>query len=89
MGPSRRVLILGFVISALAGRPLAQAVTPQRVPVELYEEALDLDGAVRVGARNADVTMVEFFDYNCPIAGARPRTCRPCSRATRTSPTCW
>jgi protein-disulfide isomerase len=71
---SRRAVLLGAA-AALAGRAPAWAAAPQRVPVELYEEALELDGAIRVGAGSAgangggpyaDVTMVEFFDYNCP-----------------------
>ena len=71
---SRRAVLLGAA-AALAGRAPARAATPQRVPVELYEEALELDGAIRVGAGSAgangggpyaDITMVEFFDYNCP-----------------------
>lgn len=61
----RRTVFLGLAASALPGRAPARGET-QRIPIELYEEALELKGAIRVGAPRGDVTMVEFFDYNCP-----------------------
>lgn len=61
----RRALVLGPLAAGVAARALA-APEPQRVPVELVEEALELEAAVRVGHPQGDVTLVEFFDYNCP-----------------------
>ena len=45
-----------------SGRP----VTNLRVPVELTDEIELLRGAIWTGARDPDVTVVEFYDYNCP-----------------------
>ena len=59
--------------SLLIALSAAPAVTPalaqpeaQRVPIELVEEALELEAAIRVGDARGDVTLIEFFDYNCP-----------------------
>lgn len=64
---NRRVLLLGVV--ACAGVPAGGSATepePQRVPIEIVEEALELRAAIRIGNPQGDVTLVEFFDYNCP-----------------------
>ena len=45
------------------GEPVANL----RLPVELFSEVEDLPGLIRAGAAAADVTVVEFFDYNCPF----------------------
>jgi protein-disulfide isomerase len=45
-----------------SGRP----VTNLRVPVELTDEIELLRGAIWTGARDPVVTVVEFYDYNCP-----------------------
>ncbi|MBZ6077085.1 thioredoxin domain-containing protein [Microvirga puerhi] len=64
---SRRSLLAGLSLSGLASSALAQkAPEPERVPVELFEETLDLPSAVRLGHAHGDVIMVEYFDYNCP-----------------------
>lgn len=61
----RRSFLLGPLAAGLA-RPALAAAEPQRVPIELVEEALELEAAVPLGNARGDVTMVEFFDYNCP-----------------------
>ncbi len=38
-----------------------------RLPVELFSEVEFLRGMIRVGPNTADVTIVEFYDYNCPF----------------------
>lgn len=64
---SRRSLLAGLALSGAAGPAFAQrAPEPQRVPVELIEETLDLPAVVKLGHAHGDVIMVEFFDYNCP-----------------------
>lgn len=65
---SRRTLLAGLAFSgAGSSGALAQgAPEPQRIPVELVEDALALPSAVRLGHRHGDVIMVEYFDYNCP-----------------------
>jgi protein-disulfide isomerase len=62
----RRAILLGMAGAALA--PPARAALPeaQPVPIELFEEARELEAAVPVGSSRPDVTMIEFFDYNCP-----------------------
>ena len=42
-----------------------QGPEPVRVPLELAMQAEALDCAVVLGNPKGDVTMVEFFDYNC------------------------
>lgn len=68
---SRRALIGGLAASSAlalsgAGARAQQEGPARRVPYELTQEALSLDGAAFVGARRPDVVMIEFFDYNCP-----------------------
>lgn len=62
----RRSLVVGAV--AFAAATPARAVLPQAqpVPIELFEEARELEAAVPVGSPHGDVTLIEFFDYNCP-----------------------
>lgn len=63
---NRRTILTALSLSplVLAGRAQA-APEATRVPIELYEEATTLDGAVALKRGIGDVTMVEFFDYNC------------------------
>jgi protein-disulfide isomerase len=61
----RRALLLSLAAAAVAAPSLA-APERQRIPIELFEEALELEAAIRVGNPHGDVTLVEFFDYNCP-----------------------
>lgn len=41
-------------------------VTNHRIPVELESQIEDLPGIVVVGNPHGDVTLVEFYDLNCP-----------------------
>jgi protein-disulfide isomerase len=64
---SRRTLLTGFALSGLAVPAAAeQGPEPQRVPIELVEETLELPSIVRLGHERGDVIMIEYFDYNCP-----------------------
>lgn len=66
--PTRRIVLVGLAASAAAGPTLAQqGGEAQRIPIELSEDALALDAAIRAGAKHGDVTLIEFFDYNCPF----------------------
>ena len=38
-----------------------------RLPVELFSEVDELPGLFRAGSATPDVTIVEFYDYNCPF----------------------
>jgi protein-disulfide isomerase len=75
---SRRSVIAGLSLSGLAPSPFAtspfvpsafaqMAPEPERIPIELVEDTLDLPSAIRLGHAHGDVIMVEFFDYNCPF----------------------
>ena len=59
---------LSLAIASLALTRGAQASEPegQAVPIELFDEARALGAAVPVGSARGDVTLIEFFDYNCP-----------------------
>lgn len=45
------------------GKPIANL----KLPVELTSEVDELRGLIRTGAENPDVTLIEFYDYNCPF----------------------
>ncbi len=45
-----------------AGRPVSNL----RLPVELTDEIELLRGVIWIGANEPDITLVEFYDYNCP-----------------------
>ena len=51
-----------FRVDSDEGRPLAN----MRLPGELTAQIEPLRGVTYLGAREADVTLYEFFDYNCP-----------------------
>lgn len=67
----------GLAVPALPGRAMAQGawypiagadgreVQNFRVPVELQTEIMALDNAVLLGARDADITLIEVYDSNC------------------------
>lgn len=69
---SRRALLAslaasGASVPVLSRSALAQsAPEPQMAPIELVEDTLALDCAVRLGHAHGDVIMIEYFDYNCP-----------------------
>ncbi|GGG31380.1 DsbA family protein [Chelatococcus composti] len=69
--PSRRIIVKGLAGTFLAAgtpRALAAPVTAphNRVPSELVNEIALLPIRVTVGSAQPDITIVEFFDYNCP-----------------------
>ena len=81
MSLSRRALLLASVAALASGYGRAHAqpegwypitsdagqpVPNLRLPVELTSEVDELPGLIRVGSAGADVTIVEFYDYNCP-----------------------
>ncbi len=51
------------------------------LPDSVAREAAALPNAFRAGNRNGDVTMVEFFDYNCPWCRQAARDLDPLIRA--------
>jgi protein-disulfide isomerase len=52
-----------YAVTSDDGKPVANL----RLPVEIYAEVEELPGLIRIGPAAADVTVVEFYDYNCPF----------------------
>jgi protein-disulfide isomerase len=76
------MVLSGGAAALLAPSPAAARVL--RLPTELAADALRLPGRIALGAARGDVTLVEFFDYNCgfckrsaadirPLIAAEPR----------------
>jgi protein-disulfide isomerase len=78
MHPHRRLILAGLAGTALAA-PAAAQVRPEfyPIPVELLSGLDRLNGRVNLGATNPDVTIVEFFDYNCGFCRRTARDVRP------------
>ncbi len=81
-GPTRRSLLLAAGVVAFGSR-VAEARVLQ-LPTELASDVLRLPGRITLGDPRGDVTLVEFFDYNCgfckrsaadirPLLAAEPR----------------
>jgi protein-disulfide isomerase len=74
---SRRNVLLGIGGTMLARPALAAVPEFQRVASEIANTVADLPGLVRLGSRDADVTLYEFFDYNCPYCKRSAKDVRP------------
>lgn len=78
MHPHRRLILAGLAGTALAAPASAQARPDfYPIPVELLQGLDQLNGRVSLGATNPDVTIVEFFDYNCGFCRRTARDVRP------------
>jgi protein-disulfide isomerase len=69
MHMTRIRLVLRTLVAVLAGALLLGAAAAQDtaiITVEGQKQMLANPGTEPVGARNPDVTIVEYFDYNCP-----------------------
>jgi protein-disulfide isomerase len=75
---SRRTILLSSLASA-AAVPLAEHADARvrRVPTEIANDVYTLPGRVTLGNPRGDVTMVEFFDYNCGFCKNSARDIRP------------
>lgn len=65
----RRSLIVGSLASAASiVLPLGVRAAPEQqlLPSHLISNVLKLNGTIRLGSLQADVVLIEFFDYNCP-----------------------
>ena len=80
MSLDRRRFLAGLPLAALAGPAAAQSygqsykvdsdegrpVANMRLPGEITGRIAELRGVTYIGPREAEVTLYEFFDYNCP-----------------------
>jgi protein-disulfide isomerase len=78
----RRTLVFGLASLPMTARAAGKAEF-YPVPVELLSGLATLQGTVALGNPNADVTLVEFFDYNCPFCKGAARDIRPLLSANR------
>lgn len=82
----RRLLLAGLMTLPAAGSSRAQGATAKPaefypVPVELLAGFDTLQGKVTLGKPDADIRLVEFFDYNCPYCKSSARHIRPLLKA--------
>jgi protein-disulfide isomerase len=83
MQPDRRVLLAG--LASLIAAPAAAQAQPEffPIPVELLAGLDRLNGRVSLGSTSPDVTLVEFFDYNCGFCRRTARDVRPLLKSER------
>lgn len=79
-GPSRRLLLRGGLLGGsallgLRGASAAPSAMPPHAEVgrEAVESALALPDTIVLGSADGDVTLIEFFDYNCPYCKVAAR----------------
>ncbi|MBY0611336.1 MAG: DsbA family protein [Beijerinckiaceae bacterium] len=72
----RRAFLSGALAFGLGGGG-AHAAEAARLPSQLLAEVSRLNGRVVLGPRGGDVTLVEFFDYNCPYCRVSAPEIRP------------
>ncbi len=86
MSISRRVAITGLAVSPFAGLSVAAQAQPRTapekpefypIPVELLAGLEQLQGTVTLGNPQADIQLVEFFDYNCGFCRQTVKDIRP------------
>ncbi len=75
----RRRTVLATMAAFLAAPSASARVL--RLPVELASQTLQLPGRITLGDPGGDVTLVEFFDYNCPFCKNAAADIRPLLRA--------
>lgn len=74
---TRRTALTGA--AALLATPAAARVL--KLPTELASQALQLPGRITLGDARGDVTLVEFFDYNCGFCKRAAADIRPLLKA--------
>ena len=71
---SRRALLAAGGAFLASGAASAEVL---RLPIELVSEILTLPGRITLGNPRGDVTMIEFFDYNCAFCKRSAADIRP------------
>ena len=81
---SRRSALLALAGAPLAGAALAQS-KPEfyPIPVELLAGLDEIQGKITLGNREADIRLIEFFDYNCGYCRQAARDIRPLLSANK------
>lgn len=81
---SRRSALLALASAPLAGAVLAQS-KPEfyPIPVELLAGLDEIQGKVTLGNPQAEVKLIEFFDYNCGYCRQAARDIRPLLSANK------
>jgi protein-disulfide isomerase len=64
------VSLLAAQAIALVLPSVANAQTPPPISAEVQKRILHEPGAPSMGSTTADITVVEYFDYNCPFCKA-------------------
>jgi len=64
------VSLLAAQTIALVLPSVANAQTPPPISAEVQKRILHEPGAPSMGSTTADITVVEYFDYNCPFCKA-------------------
>jgi protein-disulfide isomerase len=62
------LFVFSFAVGAIATSSLSSALaaTAAVIPIEQQRLIVKDSGTAVLGAANPDVTVVEYFDYNCP-----------------------
>jgi len=71
------VALLVAQLLALGLPNVVSAQSPPLITAEAQKQILREPGAPLLGSANADVTVVEYFDYNCPFCKALAPAFRP------------
>ena len=79
MSVRRRSFVVGGLASVGVsfGTLAARAADALKLPAELVSDVFRLNGRIRLGAASSDVTLIEFFDYNCPYCRVSAPEIRP------------
>jgi protein-disulfide isomerase len=73
----RAVSLLSMHALCLALPTVVNAQSPPLIALETQKHILASPGVPTLGAATADVTVVEYFDYNCPFCKALAPAFRP------------
>src|SRR5271154_1537540 len=72
------VVLLLALAALVLGRPTVVSARPASpISAEAQKRILNEPGVPILGSANADVTVVEYFDYNCPYCKALAPAFRP------------